>query len=130
MGSALTLCRFVFAKTVKPSILTKPLKNAITRIVGVEMAKKNKPGAHQTIHPTLKRQIDEIVRIEGVDRVVVGPSKGVRHNRPVGSMKLQSDTHSGIAMIGYSDRGISQFYVITSDIPTVRNTLTEKFSIE
>lgn len=91
---------------------------------------KNKPGSHQTIHPTLKRQIEDLVGIDGVDRVILGVSKGVRHNRPVGSLKIQSDVQTGIRMIGYSDRGISQFYVITSDIPNVRAEIEKRFSIQ
>jgi hypothetical protein len=97
-------------------------------IVGLVMA--NKPGSHRTIHPSLKRQIAALGEIPGVDRVILGPSKGTRHNRPVGSLKIQSNVPTGIRLIGYSDRGISEFYVITSDIDTVREAIAKKFSIE
>lgn len=93
------------------------------------MAKKNKPGSHKTIHPSLKNSIVDLVNIEGVDRVILGPSKGVRHNRPVGSLKIQTDTDAGIRMIGYSDRGISVFYVVTSTIAAVREQIERRFSI-
>lgn len=90
----------------------------------------NKFGVHKTVHPSLKRQITELGEIPGVDRVILGPSKGVRHNRPVGSLKIQTDVPTGIRMVGYSDRGISEFYVITSEIETVRAEIIKRFTIE
>ena len=90
----------------------------------------NKFGVHKTVHPSLKRQITELSEIPGVDRVILGPSKGVRHNRPVGSLKIQTDVTTGIRMIGYSDRGISEFYVITSEIESVRAEIVKRFTIQ
>jgi hypothetical protein len=100
------------------------------RILIVNAVVTNKFGVHKTIHPTLKKQIAELGEIPGVDRVILGPSKGVRHNRPVGSLKIQTDVPTGIRMVGYSDRGISEFYVITSEIRNVRAEIVKRFSIE
>jgi hypothetical protein len=83
----------------------------------------NKPGRHQTIHSSLKHQIATIAAVTGVDRVIIGPSRGVRHNRPVGSIRIQTNLLTGIRLVGYSDRGISTFTVITSDTETVRDRL-------
>lgn len=104
------------------------LTNARFQTASVAMA-KNKPGSHKTIHPSLKSSIQDLINIPGVDRVILGPSKGARHNRPVGSLKIQTDTDSSIRMIGYSDRGISVFYVVTSIIQTVREEIERRFSI-
>ena len=84
-------------------------------------------GRHKTVHRSLKRQVDTICDLPGVDRVILGPSRGGRHNRPVGSMRLQTNVPTGIRMVGYSDCGISEFYVITSDVPAVRQQLAERF---
>jgi hypothetical protein len=84
---------------------------------------------HQTVHTSLKRRIDALRGLRGVSRVILGPSRGIRHNRPVGSLKLQSDCKTGIRMLGYSDRGVSEFYVITSDIDGVRCEIARKFDI-
>ena len=89
----------------------------------------NKFGSHKTVHPSLKKAIEELGEIDGVDRVILGPSKGIRHNRPVGSLKIQTDVPTGIRMVGYSDRGISEFYVITSEIELVRDEIVKRFSI-
>ncbi len=96
----------------------------------VDAVMANKYGSHQTVHPTLKRQIEELINIPGVDRVILGPSKGVTHHRPVGSLKIQSDVPTGIRIVGYSALGISEFYVITSDIPAVRAEIIKRFSIK
>jgi hypothetical protein len=80
------------------------------------------------VHSSLKRIIEAIKAIPGVDRVILGPSKGVRHNRPVGSIRLQSNVQTAIRLVGYSDRGISEFYVITSDIPGVRSQLSARYA--
>lgn len=85
---------------------------------------------HQTIHPTLKHKISAIWNIPGVDRVILGPSRGIRHNRPVGSIKIQSDATNAIRMLGYSDRGVSEFYVISSDLDAVRDRLIDKFDLD
>jgi hypothetical protein len=82
---------------------------------------------HQSIHPSLKRQIGALRSLAGVDRIILGPSRGVRHNRPVGSIKVQNDLPTGIKLVGFSDRGISEFYLITSTISTVRKELGARF---
>lgn len=85
-------------------------------------------GRHQTIHGTLKRTIAGIIEIAGVDRVIIGPSRGVRHNRPVGSVRIQTNIQTGIRLVGYSDRGISEFTIITSDVDVVRKKLDELYA--
>lgn len=127
LGSAPIVYQFAFALAGPRFILWKCLKNVYIQIVNAVMT--NKFGSHKTVHPTLKRQIAELCDLPGVDRVILGPSKGVRHNRPVGSLKIQTDVPTGIRMLGYSDRGISEFYVITSDIPAVRAEIEKRFSI-
>jgi hypothetical protein len=84
---------------------------------------------HQTVHSSLKKQIETLISIPGVDRVILEPSKGCRHNRPVGSIKIQTTIKTGIRLIGYSDRGISQFVAITSDPTTVLNSIRTKLNI-
>jgi len=98
-------------------------KNVHIQIVSVVMAKKF--ARHQTIHSSLKKQVDHLREVPGVSRIIVGPSRGVRHNRPVGSIKIQSNVPTGIRILGYSDRGVSEFYVITSDVPGVRCRIAE-----
>ncbi len=87
------------------------------------MAKKF--ARHQTIHSSLKKQVDHLRDLPGVSRIIIGPSRGIRHNRPVGSIKVQSNVPTGIRVLGYSDRGVSEFYVITSDVPGVRCRIVE-----
>lgn len=84
-------------------------------------------GRHQTVHSTLKREVGIIRALTGVDRVILGPSRGTRHNRPVGSIRVQGSMMTGIRVLGYSDRGVSEFYVITSDVETVRNQLHDRY---
>ena len=84
---------------------------------------------HQTIHPTLKRKIDIIRGLPYIDRIILGPSRGCRHNRPVGSIKIQTSITTGIRMLGYSDRGISEFVVITSNIDEAKQNIIERFEL-
>lgn len=85
---------------------------------------------HQTIHPSLKRQIDTLRGVPGVDRVILGPSRGCRHNRPVGTLKIQTTVPTGIRMLGYSDRGVSEFYVITSNSDGTRCEIVKRFELD
>lgn len=87
-------------------------------------------GKHQTIHSSLKKVIEMLLSLPSIDRIIIGPSKGVRHNRPVGSFRLQKDVYAGIRMCGYSDRGITQFTIITISPITTRLEINEKFHIE
>ena len=103
--------------------------NVHIRIVNVVLMSK-KFARHQTIHTSLKKQIDNLRAVEGVDRIIVGPSRGMRHNRPVGSLKIQSNVLTGIRMLGYSDRGVSEFYVITSDVSNTRCRIVKRFELE
>lgn len=82
---------------------------------------------HQTIHRTLERPIDMIRNLPGVDRVILGPSRGIRHNRPVGSIHIQTNMPTGIKICGFSDRGVSEFYIITSNVDVVRVELLKRF---
>jgi hypothetical protein len=85
-------------------------------------------GGHQTIYNgTLKREIETIRKMPGVDRVILGQSRGIRHKRPVGSISVQTNVATGIRLVGYSDRGIIEFSVITSDIATVRAQLDARY---
>jgi len=85
---------------------------------------------HQTIHPSLKRQIDILREIPGVDRVILGPSRGCRHNRPVGTLKIQTSVPTGIRLVGFSDRGVSEFVVITSETDKTRSNIIERFDLD
>jgi hypothetical protein len=84
---------------------------------------------HKTVHPSLKQQIEVIRNMPGVDRVIIGPSRGVRHHHRVGDIHVQCNFPTAVKIVGYSDRGISEFYLITSDRNMVRASLLEKFKV-
>jgi hypothetical protein len=85
-------------------------------------------GRHQTIYTgALKREIETIQGLPGVSRVIIGRSRGTRHHQPVGSVHVQSDLPTGIKIVGFSDRGVTEFYVITSDIVNVRMMLNSRY---
>jgi hypothetical protein len=85
-------------------------------------------GRHQTIYTgALKREIETIQGLPGVSRVIIGRSRGTRHHQPVGSIHVQSDLPTGIKIVGFSDRGVTEFYVITSDIVNVRMMLNSRY---
>ena len=92
---------------------------------------KQKFGRHRTVHSTaLKRALDIIIGLPSVDRIILGASKGTRHNRPVGSIKLQGIVQNGVKMVGYADRGVVSFFVTTSKPDAAARAIAEKFGIE
>ena len=91
---------------------------------------KQKFGLHTTVHSAaLKRALDVIIGLPSVDRIIIGLSKGTRHNRPVGSIKLQGILPTGVKMVGYGDRGVTSFFVVTSKPEATRQEIAEKFGI-
>jgi hypothetical protein len=81
-------------------------------------------GQHQTVHPSLKKILDVLRELPSIDRIIIGVSKGGRHSRPVGSIKLQRIISTGIKMVGYSDRGVSNFTIITFVLIRLTHTTT------
>jgi len=62
-------------------------------------------------------------------RIIIGPSKGTSHRRPVGSIKLQGIAPTGVKMVGYGDRGIMTFFVVTSNPEAARQEIAEKVGL-
>ena len=92
---------------------------------------KQKFGRHRTVHSAaLKRTLDIIIGLPAVDRIILGASKGGRHSRPVGSIKLQGIERNGVKMLGYAERGVVSFFVTTSKPETAALAIAEKFGIE
>jgi hypothetical protein len=91
---------------------------------------KQKFGPHKTVHSAaLKRVLDVIISLPSVDRIIIGTSKGTRHNRPVGSIKLQGVVQNGVKMVGYGDRGITSFFVVTSKPEAAQQEIAQKFGL-
>jgi hypothetical protein len=97
--------------------------------IAVEMMSKTY-GRHQTIHPTLKQKINDIWNLPGVCRVIIGPSRGIRHNRPVGSVKLQANADHAVRLVGFSDRGVSEFSVVCNNLADVRQQIINLFRLD
>ena len=93
------------------------------------MAKQNF-GPHTTVHSAaLKRAMDVIIGLPSVERIIIGPSKGTSHRRPVGSIKLQGIVPNGVKMVGYSDRGVTTFFIVTSNPEAARQEIAKKFGL-
>jgi hypothetical protein len=91
---------------------------------------KQKFGTHMTVHSSaLKRSLDVIIGLPSVDRIIIGLSKGMRHGRPVGSIKLKGIMPTGVEMMGYGDRGITSFFIVTSKPEVARQEIAKKFGI-
>lgn len=91
---------------------------------------KHNFGPHTTVHSAaLKRALDVIIGLPSIDRIIIGPSKGTRHSRPVGSIKLQGIVPNGVKMVGYGDRGIMTFFIVTSNPEAARQEIAEKFEL-
>jgi hypothetical protein len=87
-----------------------------------------KPGRHKTIHPDLQRVIEWIRGVPEVDRIIVGRSRGGRHGSVPGTIKAQSIELTGVNLIGFSDQGASEFFVVSSHPEVVKAKINEKFS--
>lgn len=91
---------------------------------------KQRFGAYRTVYSAaLKRALDSIIELPSVDRVIIGPSKRTRHNRPVGSIKLQGIMPNGLKIVGYGDRGVTSFFITTSNPEAARREIASKFGI-
>lgn len=91
---------------------------------------KQKFGPHTTVHSAaLKRALDVIIGLPSVERIIIGPSKGTSHRRPVGSIKLQGIVPNGVKMVGYGDRGIMTFFIVTSNPEAARQEIEKKFGL-
>lgn len=87
-------------------------------------------GSHTSVHsPALKRVLNVIMGLPSVDRIIIGQSKGTRHSRPVGAIKLQGIAPNGVRMVGYGDRGIMSFFVVTSNPEAAQQEITRKFGL-
>jgi len=94
------------------------------------MANKQKFAPLATVRSAaLKRALDAIVSLPSVDLIIVGVSKGTRHNRPVGSIKLQGIAPNGLKIVGYGDRGVTTFFVVTSNPEAARQEIAGKFEL-
>jgi len=94
------------------------------------MANKQKYAPLVRLHsPALKRTLDVIVSLPSVERIVLGASKGTRHSRPVGSVKLQEIVPHGVKMVGYGDRGIISFFVVTSTPEKAQQEIATKLGL-
>jgi len=91
---------------------------------------KQKFWPHKTVYSAaLKRALDVIIGLPSVNRIIIGLSKGTRHSRPVGSIKLQGIMPTGVKMVGYGDRGVTSFFVVTSKPEAARQEIAKKFGI-
>lgn len=88
---------------------------------------ERKLGRHQTIHGDLKPAIEFVRSIPEVDRVIVGISRGGRHNGTPGVIRTQCIQPTGLKIIGFSDQGASEFFVVTSHPETVKAKIAERY---
>jgi hypothetical protein len=77
----------------------------------------------------LKRALEVIIGLPSVDRITIGPSTGTSHRRPVGSIKIQGIVPNGLKMVGYGDRGVTTFFVVTSNPETAKQEIENKFGL-
>lgn len=88
---------------------------------------ERKLGRHQTIHSDLRPAIEFVRSIPEVDRVIVGVSRGGRHNGVPGAIRAQTVSTTGLKLIGWSDQGASEFFVVTSHPDVVRAKIEERY---
>lgn len=88
---------------------------------------ERKLGRHQTIHSDLRPAIEFVRSIPEVDRVIVGVSRGGRHNGVPGSIRTQTISATGLKIIGWSDQGASEFFIVTSQPEVVRAKIDERY---
>jgi hypothetical protein len=87
-------------------------------------------GSHTTVHsPALKRALNVIIDLPSVDRIIIGMSKGTKHSRPVGSIKVQGIAPNGVKMVGYSERGITPFFIVSSNPEAAQQEIAKKFGL-
>jgi hypothetical protein len=94
------------------------------------MANKQKFAPLATVHSAaLKRALDVIVGLPSVDRIIIGAKKGTKHSHPVGSIKLQGIVPNGLKMVGYCDREVTTFFVVTSNPEAARQEIAKNFGL-
>jgi hypothetical protein len=85
------------------------------------MAKRT--GKHTSTDKSLKGPVNRLLAQKGVDRVVLGPYHNCRHRFPVGSLRFQADTDTGIKVKGYCGDGIRDLFVYLVDPVGLRESI-------
>lgn len=88
---------------------------------------ERKLGRHQTIHSDLRPAIEFVRSIPEVDRVIIGISRGGRHNGTPGTIRTQTISATGLKIIGFSDQGASEFFIVTSSPVEVKAKIDERY---
>ena len=86
---------------------------------------KHPRGVHST-PSELKKPIKRIEGLEGVNRVIVGPSRCTTHGFSMGHIKFTRKMTGGIKANGYSSRGVTELYVYCDDEEAIKQDLCNK----
>jgi hypothetical protein len=81
-------------------------------------------GVH-SVPRVLKKNYDALAKQEGVSRVIVGPSERASYKSGTGFFKYVSDFLGGIKIKGFTEKGITYFYVYCSNPEDVKIFLSE-----
>lgn len=71
---------------------------------------KHPRGVHST-PKELKKAIEALEKVEGFDRIIIGPSKGTHHAFIPGDIKYTCDMRGGVKASGYTSRGVMDLFV-------------------
>lgn len=83
-------------------------------------------GVH-SIPRVLKKNYAVLVEQEGVSRVIVGPSEAASYRSGTGSFKYVSDFPGGIKIKGFTEKGITYFFLYCKNPDSIKKFLSETF---
>lgn len=92
----------------------------------------NNPRKQVYVDGILKKAVNELLKQDGVKKVVLGSYHPCKHRYPSGSLKHREDIRTGIRVNGYYGRGIQDIIVVISPIEKredIKNYIKQEYSL-
>ena len=86
-------------------------------------------GVH-SVPKSLQKSYELLKRQDGISRIIVGSSESAKYKSATGTFKYVSDFAGGIKIKGFSDRGITYFFVHCSNPEEIKIFLEETFDLK
>ncbi len=91
--------------------------------MGLRMTNK---GVH-SIPRVLKKNYLLLLKQEGVTRIIVGPSEAASYKSKTGNFKYVSDFLGGVKIKGFTEKGITYFFLYSDNVDSIKLFLMENF---
>jgi len=92
----------------------------------------SKLGKHTTLDKDLKKQVNWVINLPEVTKVVIGLSNACRHKYPPGFIRCLQIVEAGIKANGYSGKGVTNLFIrvnSATNIAKVKSAIENRFKV-